>query len=393
MASIFKQQYTAKDPKTGKKTKKKSAHWYIDYKTADGTRKRVKGFKDRAATTQLAAKLEREAELVQAGIVDRFKQHRKKPLVEHLSEFRESLMNKGTTKKQACLVYNRANAVISNCRFIYFADISGSRVQRYLAERRRNGLSIRTSNFYLQAIKQLLNWLVADGRTPENHLAYLRGQDPKKDPRHERRALTLEETNAVLTAALKGRKHHNLTGNERYLLYMLALTTGFRAKELASLVWQQINLSKSEPSITVLVAYAKNDKEVTLPLRQDVAEQLRQWCDEGGFSPSDKLFPKFNEARGADMLRKDLEVAGVSYQDESGRFADFHSLRHSFCTQVIKSGATPKEAQTLARHSTSALTLDVYGHICMYDERRVIEKLPPLSGRGEDRNGQPDCRN
>ncbi len=37
-----------------------------------------------------------------------------------------------------------------------------------------------------------------------------------------------------------------------------------------------------------------------------------------------------------------------------------------------------KETQTLARHSTSALTLDVYSHIGLYDERRAIEKLPQL---------------
>ena len=32
----------------------------------------------------------------------------------------------------------------------------------------------------------------------------------------------------------------------------------------------------------------------------------------------------------------------------------------------------------LARHSTSALTLDVYTHIGIHDERRAIEKLPKL---------------
>ena len=62
MASIFKQKYTAKD-KNGNKITKQSKFWYIDYKGADGIRKRVKGFKDKAATTQYAAKLEREAEL------------------------------------------------------------------------------------------------------------------------------------------------------------------------------------------------------------------------------------------------------------------------------------------------------------------------------------------
>ena len=62
MASIFKQQYTTKNAE-GKKAKKKSQCWYVDYKAADGTRKRIKGFKDKAATIQLAAKLEREVAL------------------------------------------------------------------------------------------------------------------------------------------------------------------------------------------------------------------------------------------------------------------------------------------------------------------------------------------
>jgi len=47
MASIFKQQYTAKDPKTGKRVKKKTQFWYVDYKGLDGIRKRVKGYKDK----------------------------------------------------------------------------------------------------------------------------------------------------------------------------------------------------------------------------------------------------------------------------------------------------------------------------------------------------------
>lgn len=50
MASIFRQKYTVKDV-GGKTVRKQSQHWYIDYKAADGTRKRVKGFKDKTATT------------------------------------------------------------------------------------------------------------------------------------------------------------------------------------------------------------------------------------------------------------------------------------------------------------------------------------------------------
>lgn len=94
MASILRQSYTVKD-KNGRRIRKKSAFWYVDYKTADGTRKRVKGFKDKAATAQLAAELERKAELAQRGIIDRYAEDRKKPLKQHLDDFYQSLVSKG----------------------------------------------------------------------------------------------------------------------------------------------------------------------------------------------------------------------------------------------------------------------------------------------------------
>jgi hypothetical protein len=178
MASIFKQRYTVAG-KNGKRIRKQSAYWYIDYKTADGTRKRVKSFKDKAATAQLAAKLEREAEQAQVGIIDKYKQHRKRPLIEHLADFKASLVNKGTTEKHACLVYNRAKAVVESCGFVLICDVSASKVQRYLAERRRDGLSIRSSNFYLQAVKQFCRWLVADNRTAENLWLTSKARTPK----------------------------------------------------------------------------------------------------------------------------------------------------------------------------------------------------------------------
>jgi integrase len=379
MASLIRRKYKAKD-KDGKIVQRQSPYWYIDYKTADGTRKRLKGFKDKAATAQLAAKLEREAELAQAGVVDRYAEHRKAPLSKHLADFKQSLLDKGDKEKHACLVHNRAKAIVDSCGFVCFSDISASKVQRYLAERRRGGLSIRSSNFYLQAIKQFLGWLVADNRAAENPLAYLKGQNPQTDIRHERRALTLEELGALLTATLQGEKHHSLTGKERYMLYTLAAVTGFRASELASLTWRSFNLDDSEPSITVLAGYAKNDKKATLPLRKDMAGQLRRWLAEGSFARGDKVFPKFNELKGAEMLRKDLEVAGIPYQDETGRYADFHSLRHCFASILGQSGVSPKVAQSLLRHSTIGLTMDTYTHIGLYDERAAIDSLPELPG-------------
>ena len=82
--------------------------------------------------------------------------------------------------------------------------------------------------------------------------------------------------------------------------------------------------------------------------------------------------------RGAEMLRRDLELAGIPYQDVSGEFADLHALRHTFVTNVARSGADPKTVQTLARHSTFALTYDRYTHPSLLSNERAIEALPDL---------------
>jgi len=75
------------------------------------------------------------------------------------------------------------------------------------------------------------------------------------------------------------------------------------------------------------------------------------------------------------MLRPDLELAGIEYVDECGRYADFHALRHSFITHVGRSGAHFKTQQELARHSTPVLTAR-YSHGFKNDEIAAVNALP-----------------
>ncbi len=79
------------------------------------------------------------------------------------------------------------------------------------------------------------------------------------------------------------------------------------------------------------------------------------------------------------MLKYDLQAAGVPYVDESGRYADFHALRHTFITNMVKSGISPKSAQSLARHSTIDLTMNVYTSLTVHDQASALASLPPIS--------------
>lgn len=61
MTTIFKQQRITKDPKTGKAVRKVSSCWYINHRTADGKRRHIKGYTDKAATMRLATSLDTKA--------------------------------------------------------------------------------------------------------------------------------------------------------------------------------------------------------------------------------------------------------------------------------------------------------------------------------------------
>jgi len=60
---------------------------------------------------------------------------------------------------------------------------------------------------------------------------------------------------------------------------------------------------------------------------------------------------------------------------------DFHALRHTFITQLARSGVFPAKAKELARHSTITLTMDVYSHVKTEELQTALDTLPPLVGR------------
>jgi hypothetical protein len=77
--------------------------------------------------------------------------------------------------------------------------------------------------------------------------------------------------------------------------------------------------------------------------------------------------------------RAEREQSGFClYADAAGRYADFHALRHTYITRLVKSNASVKVCQELARHSDPKLTFAVYSHVSMADTSRALDNLPGL---------------
>jgi integrase/recombinase XerD len=370
MASIFKRQ-----------PKRKNEIYLIQYLDHRGKRRTAKGFTDKGLTEELAAKLESEARLRTAGLIDpaqdRIAEHNQTGIEGHLKAFEKSLA--ANTPKYIKLTMGRVRRIVDGCGFTALAAIDADEVQDFLTElQEAEDLGHRTYNHYLQAMDAFCNWCVPK-RMLCNPILGLERLNTAVDVRHARRALTAEEFSSLVQSARDS--HTRIQGyssEQRARVYILSYMTGLRRKELGSLTPRSFKLAASPPTVTVQAACSKHRRKDVLPLHPELVVMLRTWLK--GLKPADNLFPLLERKKTWLMVKKDLERVGISYETEEG-IADFHAAgRHTHITELLRNGATLPEAKELARHSDVNMTMR-YTHIGIKDQAKAVANLPTPKGR------------
>ncbi len=414
MASLYKKPVILTDPATGEKVKAKSKKWWGRYTDAIGREKRVPLATDKRAAQVMLNEIVNRIEREQAGLADPFEEHARRPLSEHIDAYEAHLQYKGNSEQYICEVPRKIRRIARQCRWSRIADISAGDLQRFLADLRQKGLSVQTSNHYLRAAKQLSRWLVRDRRAHDDPLLHLSKMNVQVDRRHDRRALSPEEFGRLVEAAEQGRRILRIPGADRAMMYILSAWTGYRKSEIGSLTKRSFQLEGSPATVTVQAGYSKRRREDTQVLHPELADRLRRWLEtKKRLGPDTLLFPVSErvpggiERRTSLMMRKDLasarkrwiEEAGdeaekgrreesdfLAYCDSAGRYADFHSNRHTFITNLERAGVSPRTAQTLARHSDIRLTMGIYTHIELDAQTSAIQSLPAPPNKSRDEN-------
>jgi len=346
---------------------------------ADGRRQQTPLCEDKEASQMLLNRLQVDADRQRALGLDRITLERQRLLTELVREYETHLKAKANTDDYVIKTVQRINALVHATKAKTLNDLDAGRISATLAtwrKRKRRALGVVSTNHYTRAIKSFSRWLWIERRTADDILISLRMLNDKADRRHVRRAITADELRRLLAATeASGRRLQGMRALDRSILYLTAAYTGLRASELASLTVASFNLE--DQSVSVQACYSKHRRNDTLPLHPSLVARLRSWLP----TKTGKVFPERWAATrsGAEMLRSDLKRAGIAYRDEQGRYVDFHALRHTFITQLARSGVHPAKAKALARHSTITLTMDVYSHVETDELRGALEMLPPLT--------------
>jgi hypothetical protein len=163
------------------------------------------------------------------------------------------------------------------------------------------------------------------------------------------------------------------------LIYFTAARTGLRWDELRNLRWNEVKLDAATPIIIVRAETAKNKTEEPVCLVPEIVEALKAHCP-NKWSPTGLVFSK-GVPRNR-RLQKDAQANGIVYQDEQGRYADFHALRYTFATFMRRNGMPDNFVRKQMRHKTIRQT-DGYTdemQLPIYDAMKNLPHLDAVPG-------------
>jgi len=277
----------------------------------------------------------------------------------------------------------RANYDFYLKRFAAFAkdpapnDITGELVRSYrlhlnrLADAKGEPLKKNTQNYHLIALRAFLKYLakrdikslaaekVELGKMPERQVEFLDGSDLER----------------LLAAPLGTPSNDPLIALRDKAILDLLFSTGLRVSELCGLKRDAINLKRDEFTVR-----GKGSKLRVVFLSEPARDSLKRYLEKrADLSPY--LLARHDRAIAHGAVDEALTPRSVQrlvahYARAAGIATAVtpHTLRHSYATDLLRSGADIRSVQSMLGHS-SITTTQIYTHVTNQHLREIHKKF------------------
>lgn len=239
--------------------------------------------------------------------------------------------------------------------------LSSRQLLTYLA---RSGVGQSTRANYHVALSAWCRWLVEQGIRSDNPMATVpRPKIPRRRPRPV-------ET-AHLERLLSSRMHRRTR-----TMVILAAFAGLRVHEIAKIRGEDVDHMGKR-----LYVVGKGGVDEWLPLHPRIAREARNYPRKGYWFTT---YIGNEEAQTGPVLPASVSAIMSIAMSRAGIPGTAHSLRHWYGTQLVRSGADLRTAQTLLRHA-SLQTTQIY--VAVGEDRRAeaISRLPKLHDDDDDK--------
>ncbi|MFH1453406.1 MAG: tyrosine-type recombinase/integrase [Armatimonadota bacterium] len=190
-----------------------------------------------------------------------------------------------------------------------------------------------------------------------------------KVPKRPLELVPVELAEQIIINGTESGPGDNCINRQRKQEYRVALKfilrTGLRNRKTRSLRGSDINLEDE----TYLVR-SKSGNLDRLPLPKDMIKEIGQRANNG------QLFPDLRAERLNICLTRGSRRLGVKTR------VRVHTLRHIFCTTLLKKGVPLQIVSRLMRHASVAITDSVYSHYLIDDLKQSLNERHPLIRQG-----------
>ncbi len=387
------------------------AMWVLDYKGADGVRRRQSLSSDKNVALRLRNELiaQRDLQLAGLGAVE----GQSRPLSEVVDAYIPDLATRSTLAhtRMAAATLKR---VLTGLGVQRVRDVERHLVIAWRVKRLAAKDTPMMVNAHIKVLQAMLRWAADNGMIKENPIAGLKPLPIPKDlVRLKRRALSEDEIARLYAAAeeddraieayyraektiaggTKGETWNRLPRVQRVpqaLLWRAFIETGARHGELLRATWEDLDVQGR--TLTLRAETTKTAKERVIPLREELVRQIwglrrthlrvrrcRPIKSDPIFLSPEGLPWNLKSKTALRILKRVLERAGIPQKTERGEIVDVHSLRHTCASRMARSGVGLLQAQRILGHSDVRMTAQVYSHLGLDDLRAAIERVASVN--------------
>lgn len=247
-----------------------------------------------------------------------------------------------------------------------WTDLKHTDIRAHIAARHRKGLSSKSLQRELSAIRSFYNYLLKNGQVIANPAQHI--QAPKQ-ARKLPKTLDVDQLSGLLEAGTS-----SLLEIRDLAMFELFYSSGLRLSELSALDLTDLDL----PDSTLLVRSGKGGKSRVLPVGNKAVTAIENWLRQRAVKIPAAESALFVSMRGTRLGQRNIELRLNQWCKKKGIAEHIHPhmLRHSFASHLLESSQDLRAVQELLGHSNISTT-QIYTHLDFQHLAEIYDKAHP----------------
>ena len=254
-------------------------------------------------------------------------------------------------------------------KIVQWQNLQGADVRLYVSNRHKEGISAKSLQRELAAIRSFFQYLLKKQLVEQNPA---QGVQAPKASKKLPKTLDVDQVAGILEAT-----PDSVLEIRDLAIFELFYSSGLRLSELVMLDLRDISFSEG----ILKVRHGKGGKQRQVPVGVKATNAIQKWLAYRPDSSTDALFVT---ARGSRLGQRSVQLRLERWCVKNGLSEHIHPhmLRHSFASHMLEASQDIRAVQELLGHADVSTT-QIYTHLDFQHLASVYDKAHPRAKRAK----------